>query len=514
MENSDGLQIGVIVNDVASVNIDAKLVSAASLSQSGVVELQNGCACCSLADELLTSVEGLLESRNQRVRAAGAGKGGMDGASVSENAIRPFDAVVVELSGVADPMSVKQNWNFAKMQGHPVTEAADISHVVTLVDASTFGTDWMTWDTTGQRDGWVDPLDECAGNRKVPELLAEQIEAADVILINKVDLAGPEQVKIATALARSINEKATIAEVQHGRVALKDVLRLQHPIQIEETKGANDSHSHDGDDCNEPGCTEHHSHAHHSHGHATDGTASGASSCSDPDCTDQTHSHEHTHSSSRATSTDSLGIVNFVYRRDRPFNPKKLMQLLHAWPVPIKDELNLETIREAQGIRYEADEVPQGPQSNPFFGVLRSKGFCWMAPSRWSGASADPWRHDTVMYWSHAGKHFGISAAGKWWGTLTKQQLKEYFAADPKECERILSEDYVSEEFGDRRQEIVFIGVGIDEKVITKALDDCLLKEKGMERYRQELNNYMDTIRTTPVSSGLFDVGGVDHLDM
>jgi hypothetical protein len=121
LENTEGVKIGVIVNDVANVNIDAKLISGRT---NGVVELQNGCACCSLADELLTSVETLLGDT------------------------REFDALVVELSGVADPVSVKFNWNNAKTQGHPVTEKADISQVVTLVDACTFGTDWMVSNST------------------------------------------------------------------------------------------------------------------------------------------------------------------------------------------------------------------------------------------------------------------------------------------------------------------------------------------------------------------------------
>ena len=109
LENRDGIKVGVIVNDVASVNIDAKLLAnpgnegeapaasgqvdagaAIETDYGGTVELQNGCACCSLADELLTSVETLMDGRS-------------------------FDAVVVELSGVADPVAVKQNWDVARL---------------------------------------------------------------------------------------------------------------------------------------------------------------------------------------------------------------------------------------------------------------------------------------------------------------------------------------------------------------------------------------------------------------
>ena len=125
---------------------------------------------------------------------------------------------------------------------------------------------------------------------------------------------------------------------------------------------------------------------------------------------------------------------------------------------------------------------------SPFAGVLRSKGFSWFAPNIWQGPDADDWKHDTAMYWSHAGKHFEIVAAGKWWGTITSQKMKSHhFSKDMDEYERITSENFISEEFGDRRQEIVFIGVNIDEKEITNALDSCLVSD--MDRYREDLEH-------------------------
>ncbi|KAG7350303.1 CobW/hypB/UreG, nucleotide-binding domain containing protein [Nitzschia inconspicua] len=519
LENTDGLRIGVIVNDMASVNIDAKLVSAAGKSNSGILELQNGCACCSLADELLTTVDTLLESRSSSKQKS----------NKDSTASTTFDALVVELSGVADPVAIQTNWNTAKLQGHPVTKKAQLQRVVTLVDASTFGTDWMSWDQAGDRDGWVDPADECAANRKVPELLAEQVEAADVILINKIDLAGPKQVQVASALARTINQKALMEEVEFGRVTPLQILgKSQHKAteDCEDPQCKDPSHSHShkhshsyergaemtNAECNDVDCTDpSHSHS-HSHEHSGD-----AAACNDPDCTDPSHgNHEHSHS--HAIDVDNLGIVNFVYRADRPFNAKKLIPLLSTWPVPIKDDLDLDLMNETLVVDgYAAEGTERGPTSNtnPFVGVLRSKGFCWLAPTKWSGPGADVWRHDTAMYWSHAGKHFGITAAGKWWGTIPKDQMKKYFKDDPAEYERILSEDFVSEEFGDRRQELVFIGVQINQEEITDALNSCLLGEKGMERYRQELNNYMNTILTAPAGgAGLFDVGRVDHMDV
>lgn len=512
LENApNDLKIGVIVNDVASVNIDAKLVTGQqtldnSIKSGDVVELQNGCACCSLADELFTSVEQLLTRKDK------------------DNNKRELDAIVVELSGVADPMAIKSNWRVACPE--PIRKMADVSRVVTLVDATTFGTDYMTWDEARQRQGWVDPADECAGNRKVAELLAEQVEAANLILVNKVDLASDDEVKIASSVARALNEKAELVEVEYGRLS---PMHLLTEDDEEIVAKEDESHAHDCDDpnCDDPSHSHSHSHEHAKHGDSHDHSHSHDHSCDDPDCTDASHSHSHdhacedpdctdtshSHSHSHSTSTDELGITNFVYKASVPFHPKRLMSILQKWPIPKKDTLDLGLLTNPQD-GFDADKG-QFDEDSPFIGVVRSKGFCWFAPSKWSGANEDPWRHDTAMYWSHAGKHFSVTAAGKWWGTIGKEQMKKYFDNNNMdEYERIVKEDFVSEEFGDRRQELVFIGTGFDEEKIRAALDACLLNESEMGVYRQKLRNYLDTIMTTTASGpGLFDVGSVDHLE-
>lgn len=493
LTNNQGLKIGIIVNDVASVNIDNKLLANPNYSSEETVELQNGCACCSLADELLTSVERLM-----------AGD-------------RELDAIVVELSGVADPVQVKENWREAVYFDHPATKLAKMDKVVTLVDSSTFGTDWMTWDSFGEK--------------MVPELLAEQVEAADVLVINKIDLAGEEQVAVASSLARVMNKKAGIFETKFGEISVKEVLQFKNEVDDDDEgddcdghdhghdhgheeehelvaadsnhSGHSHSHSHEHnvESCNDPGCTDKsHSHSHdhqgeacndpactdathtHSHSHDHQGEA-----CNDPGCTDPSHNHSH-----QSTSTANLGIRNFVYKSDRPFNLTKLLNVLNQWPVPIKEELDLGQLAEAAERGCSMDDEGN-EQKSPFVGVLRSKGFCWMAPTRWTGEKDDVWRHNTAMYWSHAGKHFGISTAGKWWGSNTKEQMKSYFGNNMKEYDRILQEDFVTEEFGDRRQEIVFIGVNINEEEITKALDECLCSDEEMEVYRQQVRSVIET---------------------
>jgi G3E family GTPase len=213
---------------------------------------------------------------------------------------------------------------------------------------------------------------------------------------------------------------------------------------------------------------------------------------------------------------DKLGIGSFVYRSTVPFDAGRLMNVLNRWPVPIKDELDIGLIQEAQVEGYEMEDGKD--RGSPFVGVLRSKGFCWLAPARWTGNADDSWRHDTAMFWSHAGKHFGITTAGKWWGTLAKERVKDYFGNNMGEYERVMKEDWVTEEFGDRRQEIVFIGTQLDEAVITEVLDACLCTDEDMDQYRQQLRNLIDTTFSSEAIGGfgpsLFDVVGTEHLDM
>jgi G3E family GTPase len=555
------LKLGVIVNDMAAVNVDAKVLSAAtnyppqpqrgsdSTSPSAnaaappqVVQMQNGCACCSLADELYVSVQQLVQSSSKD----------------------PLDAIVVELSGVADPTAIRNNWSVAPPE---IQRQAQVHTVVTLVDATSFGTDYMSWEDAKDRTSWnTEVLDEATARRKVSELLAEQVEAADLLLLNKIDLATPEQIEVAAAMASALNDKARIERVQFGRIGADVLLGLHR-----RSNGSSDDENAKAgaaaaseEDCRDPACSDpahSHSHGHdhhsstndskeaatcadpechdssHSHSHDHhhhDDDPETVQACADPDCNDPTHSHSHDHqhksSSTTATAMDQLGISSFVYKATRPFEGRKLMNLLSTWPVPIKTVLDKELLLPTGGANADQYETTGDPTTaSPFVGLLRSKGFCWLAPSKWSGNNEDAWRHDTAMYWSHAGKHFAISAAGRWWGTIDRDQMKLYFANNLAEYDKIIREDFVSDEFGDRRQEIVFIGSHLDQDKITASLDACLLNEAQMNIYRQKLQNYQQEIlsydpgqlsgslsssSSSSSSSGLFGVGTSSHLEL
>eukprot|EP00984_Skeletonema_dohrnii_P030810 scaffold22611_cov124-Skeletonema_dohrnii-CCMP3373.AAC.3 len=524
LENTEGIKVGTVVNDMAAVNIDAKLISnpmntkdsdnnnpIAKGNAGGTVELQNGCACCSLSDELLTSVSDLMEGRD-------------------------LDAIVVELSGVADPDAVRQNWEAAVAAKHPATSIADLRRVVTVVDSHTFGSDWHSWDTAKSRE-WAEEGDKCAEARQVPELLAEQVEAADLIILNKVDLSEGGQLDTARLVVRAINEKAELIECSFGDMTPDKILPLDGLVDAVETSHDHE-HQHNTSDCADPECTdESHGHEHSSHSHGHSSHSSEDSDCTDPSCSDETHSHEHSHSHSSdcsdpecndtshshshehtsdcsdpecndtshshshehtsdcsdpecndtshshshdhqtsSTAVDSLGISNFVYKSSRAFDARKLQRVLNRWPIPVMEELNLVELSK----ELDKDDTDS---DSPFMGVLRSKGFAWISPT----SMYDLDNHDTVLYWSHAGKHFGLKQAGSWWASMGKENMKRVFeeSNNMAEYDRIIREDFVSGEWGDRRQEIVFIGAKLDEDRIRAALDDCLCTDEQMKDYKQ-----------------------------
>lgn len=270
-----------------------------------------------------------------------------------------------------------------------------------------------------------------AGSRQVPELLAEQVEAADVIILNKIDLSDEEQLETAKLVVRSLNKNAELFETKFGELSPMQIIG-SFSKSVQETSNDEHSHehtSHDEHTCPDPGCSDDsHSHTHehasaansiehnhaqhscedpdcsgssHSPDHAHDETCANSdcgdsshshshehTACGDPDCSDSSHSHTHEH---KATTTANLGISNFVYKKTRPFDPKKLQRLLMNWPIPVMEELKL------ADLELELTKQEDSKEKSPFVGVLRSKGFAWVAPSVMTGLLNDLDRHNTGM---------------------------------------------------------------------------------------------------------------------
>ncbi|WP_341894570.1 zinc metallochaperone GTPase ZigA [Ferrovibrio terrae] len=199
LTNREGRRVAVIVNDMSEVNIDAALVrdGDAKLSRTDekLVEMSNGCICCTLRDDLLQEVTRLAQ----------------DGR---------FDYLLIESTGIAEPMPVAATFDFRDEAGFSLADVARLDTLVTVVDAYNFIRDYASTDFLRQRGESMGPEDE----RTVVDLLMEQIECADTILLNKSDLVTADQLGFLEGLIRSFNPRAHIVPASFGKVALDQIL--------------------------------------------------------------------------------------------------------------------------------------------------------------------------------------------------------------------------------------------------------------------------------------------------
>jgi len=485
LQNNQGLRIAVVVNDVASVNIDSKLVSRDGAA--GIVELQNGCACCSKSEELLASVADLV--------------------TLSDLRDEGFEHIVIELSGVADPKAVRAKFQEAALYDMPLLQRVQLDTMVTLIDCSTLQ-DYLTSAKTANteeapelfyRDGETPPEEVDDGSipsgllatlgigavpqqedSGVAELIVSQTETADVVLLNKVDLVDESAISEIGAIVAALNPRSRVFKTSFAQIPLTDVLGAAKGQGVV-LAGIVDDHKDavHAATCDDPDCTDpSHSHAAHSHknDHECDDPDCDDTShshvhehgCDDPECTDDSHSHSHSHSHS---ASNHVGIGSFVYRARRPFHPGRLLSFLR----------NLALQR---GIPMDADEDGSSftlteSAKTALKRVLRSKGFTWCADS-----------HVSAMFWSHAGTSFELNCLGSWWATLPREQWP------PEAVETILQDfdspthnedDSTCSSVGDRRQEIVFIGSNLgdykNQEVVCRTLDQCLLNDDEWSSY-------------------------------
>jgi len=352
LNNREGLKVAVIVNDMSEVNIDADLVEkgGANLSRTdeALVEMSNGCICCTLRDDLLKEVR----------RLAAEGR---------------FDYLLIESTGIAEPLPVAATFEFRDEDGQCLSDVARLDTMVTVVDAAHLLKDYASPDFLKDRGEIAGEGDE----RSLVQLLVDQIEFADVIVLNKVDIATREQLVAARSVIRSLNSDARIIETSHARVASRDILDTglfnfetahRHPTWYKELNGFKDHHP----------------------------------------------------------ETEEYGISSFVYRARSPFEPVKIHTFFNkSWP-----------------------------------GVVRAKGFFWLATRpQWVGEVAQ------------AGALVQHEAIGYWWAAVPKKNWPE----EPDLVERINKTWHKL--WGDRRQEIVFIGTReMDKAAMIAELDACLMQ--------------------------------------
>lgn len=393
LRNRDGLRVAVIVNDMSEVNIDAQLVreGGATLrrTEETLVEFSNGCICCTLREDLLAEVK----------RLAAEGR---------------YDYLLIESTGIGEPMPVAATFAVRDEDGFSLADVARLDTMVTVVDGTGFLRDFGSSERLADRGLQAGPDDA----RGVVNLLAEQIEFADVVVVSKTDLASAGALQQIRSVLHAMNPDARIVMARNGDVPLAEILgtgrfdfiRAQlAPGWMKELRG------------------------------------------------------EH------VPETEAYGIGSFVYRARRPFHPRRFGALL-------------------------AHGLPD---------VIRSKGFFWLAS-----------RMDWVGELSTVGGATQTGAAGLWYAAreriahgravqtpldmpsfppvpMTEAGWQRARAArwsaampsaeevgDPREHAAMCRLWHPL--WGDRRQELVVIGIGLDEARVRAELDACLLDEGEM----------------------------------
>lgn len=342
LHNRQGLKVAVIVNDMSEVNIDAALVKQGGFSRTEekLVEMQNGCICCTLREDLILEVEKLAKQGD-------------------------IDYIVIESSGISEPVPVAQTFTYIDEQlGVNLPEMCRLDTMVTVVDAARFWSDFSSGETLLERKEAATPDDE----REIADLLIDQIEFANVLILNKVDLIAPEKAAQLQAVLKSLNPDAKIIQTEQAKLNLNEVLNTGS-FDFEKSsqsagwlKELNEEH---------------------------------------------------------VPESEEYGIGSFIFRSQKPLHPERLMDWILEWPAE----------------------------------VVRAKGFLWIAT-----------RNDVAVLLSQAGPSLSIEGAGKW-----------------------------DLDYGEKMNELVLIGIGMDQSAIIEGLANCELTK---EELRQDWSSFPDPLPT------------------
>ena len=198
LNNRDGLRVAVIVNDMSEINIDAATVKneiSFNRAEEKLVEMSNGCICCTLREDLLEEIE----------RLAHEGK---------------YDYLVIESTGISEPLPVAETFTFADEDGKSLSEISRLDSMVTVVDALNFLKDYDEAKFLNEVGESLGEEDE----RSVADLLVEQVEFADILLISKTDLVSEQELARLKSILQTLNTEAIQVPIEHGKVPLDKVL--------------------------------------------------------------------------------------------------------------------------------------------------------------------------------------------------------------------------------------------------------------------------------------------------
>jgi G3E family GTPase len=199
LSNYDGLKVAVLVNDMGEINIDAALVKKRSVSfhqrEEHIIELSNGCICCTLREDLLVEVA--------QIASQGT-----------------FDYMLIESTGVSEPMPVAETFTFEDSNGHRLGDIAQLDTLVTVVDGSHFLSELESLQSLRERNWHTDPKDQ----RTISHLLCDQVEFANVVVVNKCDLMKEHEIHMVKLLIKNMNPTAVLIESTYSAVPLEKVL--------------------------------------------------------------------------------------------------------------------------------------------------------------------------------------------------------------------------------------------------------------------------------------------------
>ncbi|WP_332853542.1 GTP-binding protein [Duganella sp. S19_KUP01_CR8] len=370
LANREGLRVAVIVNDMSEVNIDASLLrqgaenagAALSRTEEKMVEMSNGCICCTLREDLLLEVRKLAASQR-------------------------FDYLLIESTGIGEPMPVAATFDFEDEHGDSLNHLARIDTMVTVVDALNLLNDYHGTDFLAQRGQTAGEGDD----RTLAALLSEQIEFADVIVVSKTDLVSPEHLGEVRAVIKALNPGAAIVYAERGRVPLHKILGTGK-FDLEK--------------------------ASQMAGWARELTG--------------IHLPE----------SEEYGISSFVLRDRRPLHPQRFDHFL----------------------------------DQAFPGLIRAKGYVWLAS-----------RPDWAVAYSRAGKIASVEPVGQWWAASDEEIWPP--KGDP---DRLAIEAAWAEPYGDRLNELVFIGRDMEPGAIEAAFETCVLSDVELAAGTAAWRNYAD----------------------
>ena len=361
LHNKDGLKVAVIVNDMSEINVDARLIEqegTISRTEEKLVEMSNGCICCTLREDLMIEVERLA----------------------AENR---FDYLVIESTGISEPVPVAQTFSFVNEEDNiDLSRFSYIDCMVTVVDAFNFLRDFGSSNTLQDQN-----LSNLEGdNRTIVNLLTDQIEFANVIIINKIDLIEAEDLLLLKGLIKKLNPDANILISSFGKVDINEIINT-NLFDYEKAE-------------NSAGWIKE---------------------------LEGVHTPE----------TETYGINSFVYRSIRPFHPERFWDYVNNYfPTTI----------------------------------IRSKGLFWLAS-----------RPHQALNWGQAGGSLRAESAGVWWSSMSFEERNHYPVFT--ENQTLIEKDWTAE-FGDRKNELVFIGLEMNQELIIKQLDNCLCDDEELIRLK------------------------------